>query len=233
MKMKKNYKALLGTTIAGAGLLLANPLNAEAHCDTAEGPTYDAMQTSIEEENFDHIAYWVPEEGEEELAKVYELSTNVMEKTEDGDTEELAQRYLFENFVRIHRAGEGAPYTGISEEPVDDGVKAADESIAQESLDPLEEAGFITDGNRGHVEEVFADLLETKDFEVNDTEAGRAYVENYVTFTHLFEEGHGEEYDDHHEGQEEEHGAHIEEVHIESEESDGNWFTRLLNRFFN
>lgn len=220
--MRKGYKAIIGATIASTGLFFANPLSAEAHCDTPEGPTYDAMQTSLEEGSFDHIAYWVPKEGEEELEGVYDLSTSVLEKTEDEETEELAQRYLFENFVRIHRAGEGAPYNGISEEPVDPGVATADESIAQESLKPLEEAGFITDENREHVEEVFADLLETKDFDVSNTEEGREYVENYVMFTHLFEEGHGEEHD-----------AHVEEVHVESEDTGGNWLTDILSSWFN
>ncbi len=223
--MRKSYKAFIGATVAGAGLFFANPLNAEAHCDTPEGPTHDAMQTALEEGSFDHIAYWVPEEGEEELKEVYNLSTSVLEKTEDKETEELAERYLFENFVRIHRASEGAPYNGISEGPVDPGVAAADESIAQESLAPLEDAGFITDENRDHVAEVFADLLETKKFDPSDAEAGRAYVENYVIFTHLFEEGHGEE-----------HEAHVEEVHAESEgtEDNGeNWLTNLFSGWFN
>ncbi|GMA80445.1 hypothetical protein GCM10025880_68630 [Methylorubrum aminovorans] len=76
----------------------------------------------------------------------------------------------------------------------------------------------MTAENREHVEEVFTDLLETKDFEIADTEAGREYVEDYVTFTHLFEEGHEEEHDsqtEKYDTYEEEHDAHAEEVHQE------------------
>lgn len=220
--MKKNMKALLGITAAGAGLFLANPLNAEAHCDTEQGPVYESLQTSLEDGNFDHVAHWVPQEQEEELKGYFDRTISVKAKTDDKEINDLADDYLFENFVRIHRAGEGAPYTGISHEPVDPGVAAADESIAQENLTPLEEAGFVTDDNREHVEEVFTDLLATKEFDQGDTEAGRSYVENYVTFTHLFEEGHEEEHDE----------THTEEGYTESEEAESNWFSQLFSGLF-
>jgi len=231
--MKMNVKAILGVTAAGVGLFFANPLTAEAHCDTEQGPVYESLQASLEDGNFDHIAHWVPEEQEEELKDYYDRALSVKDKTEDKEINALAEDYVFENFVRIHRAGEGAPYTGISEEPVDPGIAAADESIARESLAPLEEGGFVTAENREHVEEVFTDLLETKDFEIADTEAGREYVEDYVTFTHLFEEGHEEEHDsqtEKYDTYEEEHDAHAEEVH--QEETKGNWFTNLFSSWF-
>lgn len=229
--MKKRTKTFIGVTAAGMGLFFASPLTASAHCDTPEGPTYDAVKASLEEENFNHIAYWVLEESEEELREVYDLSTSVMEKSDDEETDELAERYLFENFVRIHREGEGAPYTGISNEPVDPGVAAADESIAQESLQPLEENGFITDENRAHAETVFNELLSRKDFDIEDTEAGRAYVESYVTFTHLFEEGHGEAHEEGHDAHGEESEEAHEEAHVaahEAQTADQIWEARSV-----
>ncbi|OZU89093.1 hypothetical protein CIL03_08755 [Virgibacillus indicus] len=208
MKFKSK---MVGTALLSIGLIVGVPTLASAHCDTPEGPTYDALQAAIDEGNFDHIAYWVLEEDEEELRNIYDHAISVMEKSDDEEIDELAERYLFENFVRIHRAGEGAPYTGISHEPVEPGIAAADESIAQESLQPLEDGGFITDENRDVAESAFEELLAHKDFDVEDTEAGREYVNAYVIFTHLFEEGHGEE---HSEGHDHEDGhVHGEEAH--------------------
>lgn len=92
----------------------------------------------------------------------------------------------------------GQPYTGISDEPTEEGIALADQSIAEESLQPLEDAGYITEDNKAHVEEVFSSLLERKEFDVEDTEAGRSFVEAYVEFTHLFEQGHEEESHDSH-----------------------------------
>lgn len=206
--MKKKVFGSLAVLGLSVGLLFPS-LHAEAHCDTTQGPTYHAFELALEEDNFKHISYWVAAEDEAELQEIFELSREVLNNNDDEASKELAERYLFENFVRIHRASEGAPYTGISEEPIDPGVAAADQSIAEESLVPLEEAGFINDENRAHVEEVFADLLATKDFDVEDTEAGRAYVENYVTFTHLFEAGHtdheNEDHEEEHDKAQDEH----------------------------
>lgn len=189
--MKLNKKSILAAASVltiGAGLLF--PINAEAHCDTPDGPVAAAMEQALAEDNFNYIASWVLEEDEAELLAIYELSTSVMDEQADSDAAHLAERYLLENLVRIHRAGEGAPYTGISHDPISPEVAAADASIAAESLTPLEDAGLITADNRAHVEEVFAKILATKDFAVEDVAAGREYVENYVVFTHLFEVEH-------------------------------------------
>ncbi|UUX33429.1 DUF6448 family protein [Fundicoccus culcitae] len=197
--MFKRNKLMAFVGIIGLGGSLLAPLTAEAHCDTHAGPTYEALQNAIEENDFNHISYWVLPDSEAELKSTFDTTMSVMSKTEDEETLQLAEDYLFENFVRLHRAGEGAPYTGISDEAVDEGVALADQSITAESLQPLEDGGFITDENRTHVEAVFATLLERIDFDVEDTEAGRAYVESYVEFTHLFESGHAEDVE-HHEG---------------------------------
>lgn len=142
----------------------------------------------------------------------------VKAKTDDEEINDLADDYLFENFVRIHRMGEGAPYTGISHEPIDSGV-AADESIAQESLAPLEVGGFVTDENHEHVEEVFVDLLATKRVWPRRCR-GRPclYVENYVAFTTCLKKVTKKNMT-----------LKAEEDHTASEETEGNWFTRLFS----
>lgn len=43
------------------------------------------------------------------------------------------------------------------------------------------------------LEEAFEDVLATKDFDTSNVDAGREYVMNYVTFTHLAE---GEEHEE-------------------------------------
>lgn len=211
--MKLNKRSIFAASSAlalGIGLLF--PINAEAHCDTPDGPVAAALEQALAEDNFSYIASWVLEEDEAELLEVYELSTSVMETTDSEDTVHLAERYLLENLVRIHRAGEGAPYTGISNDPIAPEIAAADASIEEGTLAPLEAAGLITDENRAHAEEVFEQVLATKEYDHDDVAAGRAFVENYVVFTHLFEVGHDEEHGD-------EHAEEQAEEHEESETS--------------
>ena len=47
--------------------------------------------------------------------------------------------YFFETLVRIHRAAEGVPFTGVkpSGTPIDEKVLAADKSIEVGNLSPL------------------------------------------------------------------------------------------------
>lgn len=128
--MKLTKKTLFAaSTVLTLGVGLLFPTSAQAHCDTPDGPVAAALTLALEEDNFNYIANWVLEEDEAELLEVFNLSTSVMDASESEDASHLAERYLLENLVRIHRAGEGAPYTGISHEPIAKEVAAADASI--------------------------------------------------------------------------------------------------------
>ena len=51
---------------------------------------------------------------------------------------ELADRYFFETFVRVHRAGEGAAYTGLKTAgEIEPAIAAADKSIETGKLEPV------------------------------------------------------------------------------------------------
>ena len=53
---------------------------------------------------------WVAAEKEGEIRQAFDLAVAVRDK--GAKEKELADRYFFETLVRIHREGEGAPYTG-------------------------------------------------------------------------------------------------------------------------
>ena len=44
---------------------------------------------------------------------VWSLALRRQRMAPSAEARELADRYFFETLVRIHRAGEGAPYTGL------------------------------------------------------------------------------------------------------------------------
>lgn len=94
--------------------------------------------------------------------------------------------YFFETLVRIHRAGEGAAYTGLKPAGmVEPPIAAADKAIETGKLQGL--AKIISDrtekGLHGHFDQVMA----KKKYSPNDIEAGRAYTSAYVEFTHYAE----------------------------------------------
>lgn len=182
-----------GLAAASVAVALLVPVRARAHCDTMDGPTVADGRLALESGNVNHALKWVDEAHEDELVSTFDLSRRV--RTLGGDARELADRLFLETLVRLHRAGEGEPYTGIrpSGVPIDDVVAAADRCVSTGSLAPLE--GKVTDEELQELRHRFDRVLATKDFDVDDIAAGRAFIAAYVDFFHFAEgedHGHGQ-----------------------------------------
>lgn len=172
--------------------LLLTPKKVSAHCDTMNGPAVIDGQKALETGNINYAYKWIFAEYEEELKEIFELSRKVRATGEDA--KQVADRWFLENFVRIHRAGEGAAYEGLkpSDTVLDPKVVAADESIALGNMSPLK--GLVSEEEYHALEQKFQEAMALKDYDIDDVEASRAYVSAYVTFFKLAE---GEE---HHHG---------------------------------
>ena len=182
----------LAAAAASAVLALAVPRPARAHCDTMDGPTVADGRRALETGNANHALKWVDEHHEAELAAAFDLARRV--RGLGDDARELADRYFLETLVRLHRAGEGEPFTGIkpSGVPIDDKVAAADRCVAERSLTPLE--ALVSADELPELRERFEQVLATRDFDADDLAAARAYIAAYVGFFHLAEgeeHGHG------------------------------------------
>lgn len=82
-----------------------------AHCDGMDGPVVIAAQKALAKQDVNLVLIWVQKEDEQELRDVFDQTLRIRELS--AEARELADRYFFETLVRIHRAGEGAPYTGL------------------------------------------------------------------------------------------------------------------------
>jgi hypothetical protein len=100
---------------------------------------------------------------------------------------ELADMYLFESLVRIHRAGEGEPYTGLKPAGRDLGpaIPATDNALATGKIEPL--LKLLTDTMQTEIREQFNQVLTKRNFNPSDVEAGRAYIQAYVPFVTYIE----------------------------------------------
>ena len=65
--------------------------------------------------------------------------------------------------------------------PVDERVKAADQSIALGDLEPLK--GLVEPDKWPELQRRFQKVMSLKDFDVNRVEEGREYIEAYVQFS--------------------------------------------------
>jgi len=171
-----------------------------AHCDTMSGPVIKDAQRALETKNVDLVLKWVEEKDESEIRQAFEKTLAVRKLNEQA--KELADMYFFETLVRIHRAGEGAPYTGIkpADAEVEPGIEAADKAVESGSVNALvsEVSEQVAEGIR----ERFKAVMEKKAHVDDSVEAGRKYVKAYITFIHYVENvhkaiagqaGHGEE----------------------------------------
>src|SRR4030067_3866291 len=134
----KSYSIIKLLTFVGIFviILLLEPSSALAHCDAMDGPVVKAAQRALETGNVNLVLIWVRKEDSEEIEKVFQKTLNLRKK--GPEAKELADKYFFETLVRIHRAGEGAPYTGLKPAGRDLGpaVPAADKAIAEGELGP-------------------------------------------------------------------------------------------------
>jgi RNA recognition motif-containing protein len=161
-----------------------------AHCDTMDGPLIADARKAIEQNNVNYTLKWVPSVNESEIRDAFKQIMIV--RGLSPEAKELAEKYFFDTLVRIHRAAEGVPFTGVkpSGTPIDEKVLAADKSIEVGNLSPMNK--MIAKDKLPELTELFKKVMSLKNFDVNNVAAGREYIEAYVRFFKFAEgeEGH-------------------------------------------
>jgi hypothetical protein len=176
-------------TIALAAALalgtLALPGRAFAHCDTMDGPVVLAAQQALQTGELEPMLIWVRAHDEPEIRHAFEHVQRV--RTLGGDAAALADRFFFETVVRLHREGEGEPYTGLKPAGTDVGraVPAGDRALESGSVEELRQLLHSMVDER--LEAVFSEAHGRRGFSPTDVAAGREYVEAYVQFMHFGE----------------------------------------------
>ncbi len=171
---------ILAATVGGARL-------AAAHCDTLDGPVVASAKVALEQGDVTPVLKWVGPEHEQEITSVFDHVLAVREL--GAEAKAMADRYFFETLVRIHREGEGAPYTGLKPGgAVDPAVTMADQALESGSVDRL--ANALSAHVDAGIRERFARALRAKKHSDESVDAGRDFVEAYVGFTHYVEELH-------------------------------------------
>jgi len=168
-------------------MLFLYSINANAHCDTLDGPVVETARQALAAGDVTPVLKWVSI-GDEQLIRTAFQNTMEVRKL-GGQARELADRYFFETLVRIHRAGEGAPYTGLKPgAEIDPAIAMADKALESGSVDKL--VSVLTDATAEGIRERFRRALETRKHADESVAAGREFVEAYVIFTHYLEELH-------------------------------------------
>jgi hypothetical protein len=163
------------------------PAMAAAHCDSLDGPVVDDARLALEAGDATPVLKWVSPEHEAEVIAVFEKSRAV--RAQGADAQELADVHFFETLVRLHRAGEGEPYTGLKPAgTTEPGLAAADAALVAGSGAEL--ARELSQAIESAVNERFASVRDRKHHASDSVEAGRRYVEAYVDYAHFVEAVH-------------------------------------------
>ena len=184
----KTYKTMLTTLFVLDFLSLVYVGNASAHCDTVDGPVVATARTALDKGDVTPLLKWVRPEEENEIRAAFQKTLAMRAK--GSEAKEFADMYFFETLVRIHRTGEGAPYTGLKPgEAIDPAVALADKALENGKVDKL--VNVLTNAMANGIRERFQHARETQKHADDSVAAGREFVESYVVFTHYVEGLHG------------------------------------------
>lgn len=182
MHIQTHSSRLISLLLVLAALVFAT--TAAAHCDSMDGPVITDAQQALVEQDVTRVLKWVPASDEAEIRRVFDMALAVRDESDTART--VADGYFFETLVRIHRASEGAAFTGIKPlGTMEPEIAAADRALATGSLDGL--ADELAAAVRTQIRERFAHAHEKYQVAGQSVEQGRDYVEAYVQFTHFVE----------------------------------------------
>lgn len=167
-------------------LLALYPSPALGHCDTMDGPVVKDARRALAAGDVTPVLKWVRPDAAADIAAAFERTVAVRKK--GAQARDLADNYFFETLVRIHRAGEGAPYTGLKSTPVEPIIAESDNALAAGSVDGL--AAILADALAEGVRERFEHVKLLAAGSDKSVDAGREYVAAYVEFTHYVERLH-------------------------------------------
>jgi hypothetical protein len=167
----------------GLSILLSAP--SYGHCDGIDGPVVKAAQEALAKGDVNLVLIWVKKNDEAEIRRAF--AQTVIVRKQSPQARELADIYFFETLVRIHRAGEGAPYTGLKPAGRDLGpaIPAADEALKSGDVTSLTD--LLAERMRAGLLDRYQKAMAAKSFKIHDVDAGREYIDAYVTYIHYVE----------------------------------------------
>jgi hypothetical protein len=145
------------------------------HCDSMDGPVVTAARRALDEDDLAIALPYVPAQAEAEITAAFEQVLPI--HATSGSAGQLADRWFFETVVRLHRAGEGAAYTGLKPAGQDEGpvIPVAERAIRTGSADELVRilTEVVADQTKTRLDQAMA----LKQHEHGPVAAARQYVE--------------------------------------------------------
>jgi hypothetical protein len=150
-----------------------------------DGPVVMAAKTALQQKEVTPVLKWVRPEAESEIKSAFAKTLAV--RAQGPEARELADQFFFETLVRVHRAGEGAPFTGLKPAGTELGpaIEEADKALERGSGDRL--VKLVTDESAAGIRRRLAEAHQKKAHAEHNVKAGREFVAAYVEYVHYVE----------------------------------------------
>lgn len=180
--MNNGFTRIRAVAAATALVVMLFGLPAQAHCDQMDGPVVTDAREALETGDVAGVLKWIPAQDEQEVRAAFDKALVVREQGREA--RELADRFFFETLVRVHRASEGAAFTGLkpADTPVSPAIARADAALEQGRVDDL--ATGIADAVEQSIREQYEVTAKARAHRDESVEAGREFVAAYVPFVH-------------------------------------------------
>ena len=180
-------RARMATIVFGFAATVAWAVPAAAHCDTLDGPVVAAARTALATGKVEHALIWVQKRDEPAIRAAFAKAKAA--PAPGGKAASDAETAFFATLVRVHRKGEGAPFTGLKAAgAIEPAVQAADRALASGRIAEVEDP-LLADVRAGLARR-FDVAASRRGFDPADVDAGRAYVASYVDYVHHVERLH-------------------------------------------
>lgn len=185
--MNATFRKRLLAIAATSALTLSLATPAFAHCDAMDGPVISEAQIALSSGDITPLLKWVPATDEAALTSAFNKTLEVRKLGDDA--RELADQQFFANLVAIHRAYEGAPFTGVKPAgEIDPAVQAADTALEEGEIDAF--LARVVDKFEQEARSAFEATLAARQQASESPDKGREFVENYVHYVHYLEDVH-------------------------------------------
>lgn len=150
------------------------------HCDSKDGPVVKAAARALLEGSVDVVLPYVPGGSEAEVRAAFHKTMAARACGEAAA--EVADEWFYETVVRVHRAGEGAPFTGLKPSGLGHGVvvPVAERAIESGAVDEL--VDLLTAALESEIRDKFGRVMALQSSRGASVAEAREYVEAMLGF---------------------------------------------------
>ena len=172
------------TLVCFLAVIIAAPA-AFAHCDWIKGPVVADASAALAKGDVAPVLKWVAADDEPEIRRAF--ARTLAARAGGENARDVADQWFFETLVRVHRASEGEPFTGLegADYEPEAGIEMADHALEASSLTDVEKS--LTAALKAELQKRFAAVTEAKKHAGESVEAGRRFVHAYAEFIHYVE----------------------------------------------